>query len=62
MSVDFLPFLAISVLLIVMPGPDTAMVTKNALLGGRRSGVYCAIGVIVGFLLVGLVSHVVLAR
>ena len=47
-SVDFLPFLAISVLLIVMPGPDTAMVTKNALLGGRRSGVYCAVGVAIG--------------
>ena len=25
-----LPFLAISILLIVIPGPDTAMVTKNA--------------------------------
>jgi len=47
-SVDFLPFLAISILLIVMPGPDTAVVTKNALLGGRRSGVYCAVGVAIG--------------
>jgi threonine/homoserine/homoserine lactone efflux protein len=26
-------------LLIVMPGPDTAVVTKNALVGGRRAGV-----------------------
>ena len=33
-----LPFLAISVLLIVIPGPDTAMVTKNALVGGRPLG------------------------
>src|SRR5215468_9789224 len=48
MAVDFLPFLAISVLLIVMPGPDTAVVTKNALLGGRRSGVCCALGVSLG--------------
>jgi RhtB (resistance to homoserine/threonine) family protein len=48
MNVDFLPFLAISVLLIVMPGPDTAVVTKNALMGGRRSGVYCALGVALG--------------
>ena len=48
MSVDFLPFLAISVLLIVMPGPDTAVVTKNALMGGRRSGIYCAFGVAIG--------------
>jgi RhtB (resistance to homoserine/threonine) family protein len=46
--VDLLPFLAISVLLIVIPGPDTAMVTKNALLGGRRSGVLAAVGVSVG--------------
>ncbi len=48
MTVDFLPFLAISVLLIVIPGPDTAVVTKNALLGGRRSGVFAAVGVSLG--------------
>jgi RhtB (resistance to homoserine/threonine) family protein len=47
-SVDLLPFLAISALLIVMPGPDTAVVTKNALLGGRRAGVFCAVGVTLG--------------
>src|SRR5471030_1959437 len=48
MDVDLLPFLAISVLLILIPGPDTAVVTKNALLGGRRSGVSAAVGVSVG--------------
>ena len=48
MDVDFLPFLAISTLLILMPGPDTAVVTKNSLLGGRRSGVYAAVGVSMG--------------
>ena len=48
MDVDFLPFLAISTLLILMPGPDTAVVTKNALLGGRRSGVFAAVGVSMG--------------
>jgi RhtB (resistance to homoserine/threonine) family protein len=48
MTVDLLPFLAISILLIVMPGPDTAVVTKNALLGGRRAGVHCALGVAIG--------------
>jgi len=47
-DVDFLPFLAISTLLILMPGPDTAVVTKNALLGGRRSGVFAAVGVSMG--------------
>ena len=48
MHVALLPFLAISILLIVIPGPDTAMVTKNAVAGGRRSGVYAAFGVSVG--------------
>jgi RhtB (resistance to homoserine/threonine) family protein len=47
-DVALLPFLAISILLIVIPGPDTAMVTKNAVAGGRRSGVYAAFGVSVG--------------
>jgi RhtB (resistance to homoserine/threonine) family protein len=48
LQIDILPFLALSILLIVMPGPDTAVVTKNALLGGRRSGVYAAVGVSIG--------------
>ena len=48
MHVELLPFLGISVLLILIPGPDTAVVTKNALVGGRRSGVYAALGVAVG--------------
>ena len=48
MHVDVLPFIALAVLLIVIPGPDTAMVTKNALVGGRRSGVLAAVGVSVG--------------
>jgi RhtB (resistance to homoserine/threonine) family protein len=48
MHVDLPPFLALAVLLIVMPGPDTAMVTKNALVGGRRTGIYAAFGVTVG--------------
>jgi RhtB (resistance to homoserine/threonine) family protein len=48
MHVDLLPFLALATLLIVIPGPDTAMVTKNAVVGGRRSGVYAAVGVALG--------------
>ena len=48
MHVDLPPFLAIAILLIVIPGPDTAMVTKNAVVGGRRSGVFAAVGVAVG--------------
>lgn len=48
MHLDLAPFLVISVLLILIPGPDTAVVTKNALLGGRRCGVAAAAGVSVG--------------
>jgi RhtB (resistance to homoserine/threonine) family protein len=38
----------VSVLLIVIPGPDTAVVTRNALLSGRRPGVAAAVGVSIG--------------
>jgi RhtB (resistance to homoserine/threonine) family protein len=48
MHIDFVPYLVLSILLILVPGPDTAMVTKNALLGGRRGGIFCSIGVAVG--------------
>jgi RhtB (resistance to homoserine/threonine) family protein len=51
MHVDLIPFLAISILLILIPGPDTAIVTKNALLGGRRGGVLAAVGVALGLTL-----------
>jgi RhtB (resistance to homoserine/threonine) family protein len=47
-SVDLLPFLALSILVIVMPGPDTAVVVKNTLLGGRRAGIACSVGVSLG--------------
>jgi threonine/homoserine/homoserine lactone efflux protein len=50
-NVALLPFLAISIVLIVMPGPDTAMVTKNAIVGGRRSGVLAAVGVSIGLVI-----------
>lgn len=48
MNIDLPPFIALSVLLIVIPGPDTAVVTKNALLGGRRAGMFAAGGVALG--------------
>ena len=48
MHVALLPFFAISILLIVIPGPDTAVVTKNALVGGRRGGMLSALGVSTG--------------
>ena len=48
MGIDFAPFLLISVLLILIPGPDTAIVTKHALLAGRRGGVFASVGVATG--------------
>lgn len=48
MRVDLLPFLALSVLLILVPGPDTAVVTKNALSGGRPAALSTAGGIVLG--------------
>ena len=41
-------FLAISALVIVTPGQDTALTIRNALLGGRRAAVFTALGVSAG--------------
>jgi RhtB (resistance to homoserine/threonine) family protein len=48
MHLELWPFLGISILLILIPGPDTAVVTKNALLGGHRAGVLASVGVSLG--------------
>jgi threonine/homoserine/homoserine lactone efflux protein len=36
------------VLVIVTPGPDTALTIRNTLLGGRKGGVFTALGVVTG--------------
>jgi threonine/homoserine/homoserine lactone efflux protein len=46
--VDILAFLGISVLVIVTPGQDTALSIRNSLLGGRRAGIFTALGVSTG--------------
>ena len=43
-----LEFLAIAVLVIVTPGPDTALTIRNTLVGGRAAGVLTALGVSTG--------------
>jgi threonine/homoserine/homoserine lactone efflux protein len=45
---QLLAFLAVSALVIVTPGQDTALTIKNTLVGGRRSGVATALGVSTG--------------
>jgi threonine/homoserine/homoserine lactone efflux protein len=42
---DFAAFLGIAVLVIVMPGQDTALTIRNTVLGGRRAGLATAAGV-----------------
>jgi threonine/homoserine/homoserine lactone efflux protein len=43
-----LAFLGVSALVIVTPGPDTALTIRNALTGGRRGGMLTASGVATG--------------
>jgi threonine/homoserine/homoserine lactone efflux protein len=45
---ELLAFLGVAVLVIVTPGPDTAMTIRGTLLGGRRAGVMTACGVVSG--------------
>jgi RhtB (resistance to homoserine/threonine) family protein len=45
---DFAAFLGISVVVVVTPGQDTALTIRNALRGGRRSGVFTALGIATG--------------
>ena len=42
---DLVAFLGIAVLVIVVPGPDTALTVRNTLAGGRREGVFTALGI-----------------
>jgi threonine/homoserine/homoserine lactone efflux protein len=48
LSGPLLAFLGISVLVIVTPGPDTAVTIRNTLLGGRAAGLATAAGVAAG--------------
>ena len=61
MFVHFGAFLAIALLLALTPGPDTALVTRNALVGGRRAGAYTVLGVALGLLVWTLAAAVGIA-
>jgi threonine/homoserine/homoserine lactone efflux protein len=45
---SYLAFLGVSLLVICIPGQDTALTIRNTLLGGRRAGVATAVGVSAG--------------
>jgi threonine/homoserine/homoserine lactone efflux protein len=59
--VELAAFLAISVVVIVTPGQDTALTIRNTLLGGRRAGVFTALGVSAGQAVWALATSVGLA-
>ena len=50
MDANVSAFLAVAALVILTPGPDTALVTKSALLYGRRAALATSAGVNVGLL------------
>lgn len=52
----FAAFVAVTTLLIVTPGPDTALVTRNALISGRRAASFTTLGIGVGSAAWGLAS------
>jgi threonine/homoserine/homoserine lactone efflux protein len=45
---ELAPFLAVALVVICTPGPDTALTIRNTLLGGRRAGIFTALGVSTG--------------
>jgi threonine/homoserine/homoserine lactone efflux protein len=45
---ELIAFLGVAVLVIVTPGPDTALTIRNTLMGGRRAGIATALGVVSG--------------
>lgn len=49
-------YLAVAALLIVTPGPDTALVTRNALLAGRRAASFTTFGIGAGSIIWALAS------
>ncbi|CAB4686357.1 MAG: LysE family translocator [Actinobacteria bacterium] len=48
MFVNFDTFIALSLLLAIAPGPDTAIVTRNALTAGREAGIATVFGIASG--------------
>lgn len=49
-------FLGISILVIVTPGPDTALTIRNTVIGGRPGGIFTALGVSAGQLVWALAT------
>jgi threonine/homoserine/homoserine lactone efflux protein len=48
MPAELIGFLGVAVLVIVTPGPDTALTIRNTFLGGQAGGIATALGVVSG--------------
>jgi threonine/homoserine/homoserine lactone efflux protein len=58
---DWISFLGVSAVVIVVPGPDTVLTIRNTLAGGRRGGSLTALGVSTGQAVWALATSVGLA-
>jgi len=58
MDSSFLTFLGVSIIVIVAPGPDTALTIRNTLRGGRPGGIGTALGVSIGQLIWAVATSV----
>lgn len=58
---ELVAFLGVSAIVIVTPGPDTALTIRSSLMGGRRAGVFTALGVSSGQAIWTLASAVGIA-
>ena len=56
MITSFMAFLGVSAVVIMTPGPDTAVTVRNTLLGGRLAGILTALGISSGQAIWGLAT------
>lgn len=61
MGVHLLLFVGVAAIVIIIPGPDTAVVTKNVLIHGRRAGLGTSLGVSTGLTIWTIAAAVGLA-
>lgn len=54
--IEFVPFLFVSIAIILTPGPDVALVTRNSIKGGRREGLLTSFGIFLGVLVWAMAS------
>jgi threonine/homoserine/homoserine lactone efflux protein len=58
---DLAGFVALAIVVIVTPGPDTALTIRNTLVGGRPAGVATAVGVALGQATWSVATSIVIA-